>query len=84
MRNNNTEVAAAFIASAPCNKFRPIHTDGTTIFSYSTPIVKRTPTGVVVDMFKYSSTTTRQQNDIRAILNFHNIPFTETTDSLKD
>ena len=84
MRKNNTEVTNAFIARRACNKFAPIHTDGETIFSYATPIAKHVDIGVLVDVYKYSTTTTRQQNDIQTILTECGIPFTTTTESLKN
>ncbi len=46
-----------------------ISTDGHTIFSYKTPILERVGHRVVLNENKYSATTTRQQNDIRYLIN---------------
>lgn len=45
-----------------------ISTDGEKLYSYWTPIAWREDGGVVVDMRKYSLTTTLQQSDLKQIL----------------
>ena len=42
-----------------------ISTDGETLYSYNTPIAKWDGCKVLVDMTKYSMTTTMQQYDLR-------------------
>lgn len=45
-----------------------ISTDGKKLYSYWTPIAWYEDGGVVVDMRKYSMTTTMQQSDLKQIL----------------
>lgn len=45
-----------------------INTDGNVIRSYTTPIVKRTESGVLFNHTNYSKTTTAQQNSLRVLL----------------
>lgn len=52
-----------------------ISTDGEKLYSYWTPIAWREDGGVVVDMRKYSLTTTMQQSDLKQILAKENIEY---------
>lgn len=52
-----------------------ISTDGEKLYSYWTPIAWREDGGVVVDMRKYSMTTTMQQSDLKQILAKENIEY---------
>lgn len=45
-----------------------VWTDGETIFSYSTPIVERTATGIKFNATRYSTTTSCQQNGLRWLM----------------
>lgn len=57
-----------------------ISTDGEKLYSYWTPIAWREDGGVVVDMRKYSLTTTMQQSDLRYILSESGIEYKEITE----
>lgn len=65
MRKNTQEVMNAFYAGNLLKKCEAIHTDGTTIFSYQTPIAKKVGFDrAVVTEEKYSNTTTIHTNGI--------------------
>lgn len=65
MRKNTQEVMNAFYAGNLLKKCEAIHTDGKTIFSYKTPIAKRTGyNSAAVTEEKYSSTTTVHTNGV--------------------
>lgn len=57
-----------------------ISTDGKKLFSYWTPIAWREDGGVVVDMRKYSLTTTMQQSDLKQMLAERNINYKAITE----
>lgn len=42
---------------------------GDILYSYTTPIAKRTPEGIILNKHKYSSTTSKLQNYIRTYAN---------------
>ena len=73
MRKNTREVFDAWMNGiANCGQ-DSIWTDGERIFSYQTILVERTPRGPVVNVTKYSQTTSTHQNAIRAAFNARNI-----------
>lgn len=53
-----------------------ISTDGTTLYSYSTPIARWVGDTVEYTERKYSNTTTRQQSDLAVMLSMHNVKCT--------
>lgn len=69
MRKNTQDVLNAFLQGMSKRTARSIHTDGDRIFSYDTCLVERREDGtLLVNETLYSSTTTRQQNELREAL----------------
>lgn len=68
MRKNVENVFNSWWNARENKQHETIHTNGQTIFSYRTPIIFRTEGGILLDSTKYSKTTTRQQNSLRALL----------------
>ncbi len=66
MRKNTKEVLVSFLRGDANHNHKSISTDSCGIFSYKTEIVYwRNEFEIVVNIKKYSKTTTEQQNDIR-------------------
>jgi hypothetical protein len=77
MRKNTQQVFQSWFAGKSNRLHNSISTDGTTIFSYSTPIViRKNENKVEFNLQKYSVTTTRQQNSLRILLDQNKIEIT--------
>ena len=69
MRKGTTRVYNAWIIGKSSRKQRSIWTEGSVIYSYSTPIMWREADGdVVLNVSRYSVTTSTHQNGLRQIL----------------
>lgn len=67
MRTNTSKVIAAFDAGKAYGN-GAIWTDGSSIYSYGTAIVVRLPSGLAINVTKYSTTTSNHQNALYAAL----------------
>jgi len=69
MRVNTVNVFEAWKSGRSCRKARSLWTDGGTVWSYSTVIMHRNASGqVVLNVTKYSPTTSNHQNGLRTLL----------------
>lgn len=74
MRKYQRKVLEAWREGRKCTT-DTMRTDGETIWSYQTPILKKVEQGWWLDTFYFSRTTSSQQIAIRNFLNAYNIPF---------
>jgi hypothetical protein len=70
MRKNTTVAFAAWEACKTANPSQAIRSDGVSIWSYATCLVAydAQTDGVILNVTKYSQTTTQQQNGLRLLL----------------
>lgn len=76
MRKNTVETFQAWIRGQSCRKAKSIWTVGGVIYSYDTPIAKFSDVSdvqAIVNMQRYSNTTTVHQRGIVALMIQHNI-----------
>lgn len=74
MRKNTKEIFKAWFINRH-KSGKSISTNGETIYSYSTPILMRENGKVRLNIKKYSATTSRQQSDLKVLLNNHGIGY---------
>jgi hypothetical protein len=77
MRKNTQAATTAFLRGYSARPARSIWTDGLTLYSYDTAIATLSAGGVILNVNKYSATTTRQQNDARHLFEAAGIPVIE-------
>lgn len=78
MRKNTKNVFNAWVKGHSEKKQNSIWTDGYKIYSYNTPILQYNDSGaIVIDMSKYSRTTTNHQNSIRRMCQETHIEYLE-------
>ena len=68
MRKNTQEVYRAWKMGRALHRCRSIWTDGETVYSYSTPILRYKLGAPMMNMVKYSRTTSNHQNSLTALL----------------
>ena len=73
---SNADLINAFISGRTAQN-RSMRTDGTKLFSYLTCIAQKTPKGILLNVCKYSTTTSKQQTYTRRELERHGKKFTE-------
>lgn len=71
MRKNAAAVYAAWLDGRPLRRARSIWTDGESIYSYDTAILARDAANVILNVTKYSQTTTTHQNGLAVALGGH-------------
>lgn len=78
MRKNTKNVFNAWVKGHSEKKQKSIWTDGYKIYSYKMPILQYNDAGaIVIDMTKYSRTTTNHQNSIRRMCQEMHIEYRE-------
>jgi hypothetical protein len=77
MRVNVKNALEAWNRRESCRKSRSVWTDGSILYSYNTPILFTREGKTVLNVRKYSSTTSTQQNSLYAYLTVNRIPFIE-------
>ena len=72
MRKNTVETFKAWVSGRKCKKTgrngASIWTDGETVYSYGTAIMRRKGDTIALNVQKYSSTTSNHQNTLRILL----------------
>lgn len=68
MRKNAVETFKAWAAGKNKKKSASIWTDGETVYSYGTAIMRRKGGTIVLNVQKYSPTTSNHQNTLRILL----------------
>ena len=68
MRKNTVETFKAWAAGKNIKKCASIWTDGETVYSYGTAIMRRKGDTIVLNVQKYSPTTSNHQNTLRILL----------------
>ena len=73
---SNVDLIKAFINGKEAQN-KSMRTNGTKLFSYFTCIAQKTSDGILFNVCKYSTTTTKQQTYTRRELERHGKKFTE-------
>lgn len=68
MRKNTLETFKAWLTGKKKKMTPSVWTDGETVYSYGTAIMRRKGDTIVLNTEKYSSTTSTHQNSLRALL----------------
>lgn len=68
----NEDIISAFLNNRSA-KTKNLKSDGVTLYSYNTAIATHFPIGIIINNTKYSQTTSKIQNKLKALIKQNNL-----------